>query len=55
MAKALAARLDGPDPIALQRQPTTAERTAAEKLLARHGKPAFCRALLNSNALIFVE
>ena len=61
MAKALAARLDGPDPvtqaysIALQRPPTATERTAAEKLLAQHGKPAFCRALLNSSALIFVE
>ena len=61
MAKAFAARLDGPDPvtqaysIALQRPPTATERTAAEKLLAQHGKPAFCRALLNSSALIFVE
>jgi len=61
MAKAFADRLDGPDPIAqayslaLQRPPTATERAAAEKLLARHGKPAFCRALLNSNALIFIE
>ncbi len=61
MAKAFAARLDGPDPvtqaysIALQRQPTANERAAAAKLLAQHGKPAFCRALLNSNALIFIE
>ena len=61
MAKALAARLDGPDPIAqaysfaLQRPPTATERAAAEKLLAQHGKPAFCRALLNSNALIFIK
>ena len=61
MAKALAARLDGADPIgqayafALQRQPTANERAAAEKLIAQYGKPAFCRALLNSNALIFVE
>ena len=61
MAKALAARLDGPDPIAqaysfaLQRQPTATERTAAEKLIAQHGKPAFCRALLNANELIFID
>ena len=61
MAKALAARLDGPDPIAqayaqaLQRQPTAVERRAAEKLIAQFGKPAFCRALLNSNSLIFIE
>ena len=61
MAKALAARLDGPDPIAqaysfaLQRQPTSTERTAAETLITQHGKPAFCRALLNGNELIFIE
>ena len=61
MAKALAARLDGADPVtqaysfALQRQPSATERAAAEKLIAQHGKPAFCRALLNSNALIFIE
>jgi len=61
MAKALATRLTGTDPIAqaysfaLQRQPTATERAAAEKLIAQYGKPAFCRALLNSNALIFVE
>ena len=61
MAKALATRLDGPDPIvqaysiALQRRPTATERTAAEKLIAQHGKTAFCRALLNANELIFIE
>jgi len=61
MAKALAARLDGPDPIvqaysiALQRQPTATERSAAEKLIAQHGKTAFCRALLNANEVIFIE
>jgi hypothetical protein len=61
MAKALAARLDGADPIdqayslALQRQPTSAERAAGEKLIANYGKTAFCRALLNTNELIFIE
>jgi mono/diheme cytochrome c family protein len=61
MAKAFAARLNGPDPIAqayslaLQRPPTATEQAAAAKLLAQHGKPAFCRALLNSNALIYLE
>lgn len=61
LAKAFAARLDGSDPIAqacgldLHRPPTATERAAAEKLLAQHGKTAFCSALLNSNALIFVE
>ncbi|TSA32786.1 MAG: DUF1553 domain-containing protein [Opitutales bacterium] len=61
MAKALAGRLDGADPIAqaysfaLQRQPTASERAAAEKLIAKYGKSAFCRALLNANELIFIE
>ncbi len=61
MAKALAARLDGPDPIsqayafALQRPPTAAELAAGDKLIAKYGKPAFCRALLNANELIFIE
>jgi mono/diheme cytochrome c family protein len=61
MAKALVTRLDGPDPIAqaysiaLQRRPTATERSAAEKLIAQHGKIAFCRALLNANELIFIE
>ena len=61
MAKSLSARLNGADPIAqayslaLQRQPSATERSAAEKLIAQYGKPAFCRALLNSNALIFIE
>jgi mono/diheme cytochrome c family protein len=61
MAKAFAARLNGPDPIgqaysqALQRRPTAVERSAAEKLIGRYGKTAFCRALLNSNELIFIE
>ena len=61
MAKTIAARLDGPDPmaqaygLARQRPPTATERAAAEKLLAQHDKTAFCHALLNSNALILVE
>ena len=61
MAKALAARLDGADPIAqayayaLQRPPTATERAAAKKLISKHGKPAFCRALLNANELLFIE
>jgi hypothetical protein len=61
MAKALAARLDAKDPIAsayrlaLQRAPTKKERAAAEKLIAAHGRDAFCRALLNANELIYLE
>ena len=41
--------------IALQRHPTVFERSAAEKLIAQHGKAAFCRALLNANEVIFIE
>jgi mono/diheme cytochrome c family protein len=61
MAKALAARLDGPDPIAqayafaLQRRPIPSEQAAAGEFIAKHGKTAFCRALLNTNELVFIE
>lgn len=41
--------------IAFLREPTSAELTTAEKLIGQHGLPAFCRALLNSNELIFVR
>jgi hypothetical protein len=39
----------------LQRAPTKQERVAAEKLIAAHGRDAFCRALLNANELIYLE
>jgi hypothetical protein len=61
MAEALAARLTGKDPIAeayrlaFRRTPSAKERGGAEQLIAKHGKTAFCRALLNANELIFVE
>jgi hypothetical protein len=57
----LAARLTGKDPIAeayrltFRRSPSPQEQVAAEKLITKHGKTAFCRALLNTNELIFVE
>ncbi len=41
--------------IALLREPSAIELSAAEKLIATHGRPAFCRALLNSNELIFIH
>ncbi|MEY3959123.1 MAG: hypothetical protein RJA37_1726 [Verrucomicrobiota bacterium] len=61
MAEALAARLTAPDSIAeayrlaFRRAPSAKERDAAEKLIAKHGKAAFCRALLNANELIYLE
>jgi hypothetical protein len=61
MAESLAARLTGKDPIAeayrltFRRSPSPQEQVAAEKLITKHGKTAFCRALLNTNELIFVE
>jgi hypothetical protein len=61
MAEALAARLTSKDPIAeayrlaFRRAPSPKERGGAEQLIAKHGKTAFCRALLNANELIFVE
>jgi cytochrome c553 len=61
MAVALAARINGPDPVgrayslALQRRPSDSERAAAERLIQVHGSEAFCRALLNTNELIFVD
>lgn len=41
--------------IAFLREPSAAELSSAEKLIGQHGLPAFCRALLNSNELIFVR
>jgi hypothetical protein len=61
MAEALAARLTGKDSIAeayrlaFRRAPSPKERGGAEQLIAKHGKTAFCRALLNANELIFLE
>ena len=67
MAQALAARLEhgggatGAQQvneaylIAFQREPTADERAAAVELIAAHGLPAFCRALLNLNELIYLD
>jgi hypothetical protein len=40
--------------LAYNRLPEGEESHASQKLIAAHGLPAFCRALLNSNELIFV-
>ncbi len=61
MAAALAARVADGDIIvqayrlAFQRVPTPREREAASALVASHGAPAFCRALLNSNELLYLD
>jgi len=39
----------------LQRKPSDAERMSAAKLIQSNGLPALCRALLNSNALLYLE
>ena len=61
MSRALAARIDRNDIIAqayaitFQRTPSANEREGANKLIARHGIEAFCRAILNANELIYLE
>ncbi len=39
----------------LQRAPSDFEKTQARELMQSHGLKAFCRAMLNSNELLFVE
>ncbi|MBK8037426.1 MAG: DUF1553 domain-containing protein [Verrucomicrobiaceae bacterium] len=61
MAEALARRVDGPEAVEMlyrilfQRAPTASESGAAHKLIAQHRLPALCRALLNSNELLYLE
>jgi mono/diheme cytochrome c family protein len=61
MAAALAARVDGPEVvetlyrILFQREPTASESGAAYGLIAKHGLPSLCRALLNANELLYLE
>lgn len=61
MAKALAKRIDGPKAVetaytlVFQRQPTATESSAAHALITKHGLDVLCRALLNSNELLFLE
>ena len=61
MALALAALIGKDDAIAaayafaFQRPPSAKERAASEQLIASFGREAFCRALLNSNELLYLE
>jgi len=61
MAKAIAVRIEQGDAVTqayafvFQRPPTAKERSAAEQLIARYGRTAFCRALLNANELLYIE
>jgi hypothetical protein len=61
MAKALAARVDGPEVVEVlyrrlfQRAPTASESGAAYALISKHGLPSLCRALLNANELLYLE
>ena len=41
--------------LAFARPPTSAEIELATKLIADHGLPAFCRAILNSNEFLYVN
>ncbi len=61
MAKSLSVRIQSSDPvtqayqIAFQRNPNAKERQAATQLITTHGSEAFCRALLNTNELLYLE
>ncbi len=61
MANALSERLDQRDPVlaaysfVYQRPPSTKEAAKARQFIEAHGLPAFCRALLNSNELLYLE
>ena len=41
--------------LAFSRSPADEEKLAAAALVAQHGLPAFCRAMLNSNELIYID
>jgi hypothetical protein len=61
MAAAFAKRLSGPAPVAsayalaYQRAPSAKEAEAGNRFIAAHGLPAFCRAMLNSNELLYTD
>ena len=61
MAAALATRLGSNHSvqaayrIAFQREPSPAEKDAADRFIAEHGLTAFCRALLNASELVFLD
>ena len=41
--------------LAFAREPSASERQAAERLVVEHGLVALCRALLNSNELVYLD
>jgi hypothetical protein len=41
--------------LAFARRPDASEHTAATTLIEKHGLCAFCRAMLNSNEMIYVD
>lgn len=53
--KSIAQQIDQAFELAFSRPPTQAERDAAEKLIKRHGLPAFCRFLLNANEFVVID
>lgn len=53
--KSIAAQVDEAFLLAYGRPPATQEKQAAVKLIQQHGLTAFCRALLNSNELIYLN
>jgi mono/diheme cytochrome c family protein len=61
MADALAQRVDGPEVVEaayrvlFQREPTSTESGAAHALIVKSSLKALCRALLNSNELLYLE
>jgi hypothetical protein len=48
------AQIDRAYALCFQRKPTARESTACERLIQSHGLPALCRALLNTNELIYL-
>lgn len=61
MSDALAKRVEGPEAVEtayrllFQREPTASESGAAHALISKHGLKSLCRALLNSNELLYLE
>ncbi|MEE2781619.1 MAG: DUF1553 domain-containing protein [Planctomycetota bacterium] len=51
----LPAQVDRAFLLAFGRPASTTERQAAETLIRQHGLPAFCRALMNTNELIYLD
>jgi hypothetical protein len=50
-----AACVDQAFELVFAREPVEAERTAGASLIQSHGLPAFCRAMLNANELLYCD